>query len=291
MRQIVAIAAILLGAGPAWAGPKELAAKELAQLFVKKGSKEVIEHGAEAFARRIESMAVRHGDEVFHALKAVGPKGLPLIEKAGANGGKAAKVLARHGEKGAVWIVERPQAMNLVAKHGESAAAALVKHPGIAEPLIEKAGAPAVSALSAVGPRSARRLAMMAEGEAAQVATHPKVLDVIARWGEPAAEFVWKHKGALAVGTVLTAFFMEPEKFIDGTKHLTEIVATNAVRPLAETPGKVLTSIAEKTTPEIARNTNWSAVIPFGIGTLTALTGWFIWLNRRPRAAKGGNAS
>lgn len=282
MRNLLVIALALMAPGPVVADVKSKLAQEAAGFLFKKGSKEVIEHGVAAFARKVESVALKHGDDVFHAVKAIGPKALPMIEKAGVDGAKAAKVMAKYGEKGLVHVVERPSAMKLVASHGDDVAAALVKHPGVAEPFIEKVGASAIPALTAVGPRSARRLAIMAEGEAAKVAADPKLLGVIARFGEPAAEFVWKHKKALAVGAVLAAFLAEPQKFINGTKDITAIVADSAIKPLAEAPGKVLSSFAEKTTPEIARHANWTLIIPLGMG-IVAGTAILLWAKRRSR--------
>ena len=46
------------------------------------GRQSVLE-GTEAFARKIEAAAARHGDEIFEAVRKVGPRALPLVEEAG----------------------------------------------------------------------------------------------------------------------------------------------------------------------------------------------------------------
>jgi hypothetical protein len=271
---------LLLDVGPARAGPTSKVAQEVAEYLFRKGSKEVIEHGVEAFARKIEAFAVKHGEDVFLAVKALGAKALPLIEQAGAHGTQAAKILAKHGEHGAVWVVSRPRAMNLVVKHGEGVASALVKHPGIAETLIEKTGSHAIAAFTAVGPQAGRRLAILAEGEAAHVATNPKVLEVVARYGEAGMAFIWKHKGALAVTATLAVFLADPEPFIKGAKDITQIAAENAIKPLAEATGRAAESAVEKVAPEVGKNTNWTVVILASLGGLAVVIMLRIWLRR-----------
>lgn len=261
----------------ALAGPTSKAAQEVAELLFKKGSKEVVEHGVQAFARKVETVALKHGDDVFHAVKAVGPKALPLIETHGA---RAAKILGKHGEHG-VWIVSRPRALNLVAKHGEDAVGVLVKHPGVAEELVERVGHSAIHAFSAIGPQSGRRLAMLAEGEASHLATNPKLLDVVARFGDTGMSFVWKHKAALAVSAVLASFLLDPEPYISGAKELSTVVAETTLKPLAEVPGKAIESVAHDAMPQVARKTNWSVVIPFGITALCGLIAWLVLHKRR----------
>ena len=81
---------------------------------------------------------------------------------------------------------------------------------------------------------------MMAEGgEIAALGRTPEVMGVIARYGDPAMEFIWRHKGALAVSTALTAFLANPQPFIDGTTQVTGTVAENAVRPAVVAAGNV----------------------------------------------------
>ena len=52
-------------------------------------------------------------------------------------------------------------------------------------------------------------------------------------------DFVWRHKGALAVGTILAAFPADPGPFLAGTRDLGAIAAEAVVRPAAEASGRV----------------------------------------------------
>ena len=47
-------------------------------------------------------------------------------------------------------------------------------------------------------------------------------------------DFVWRHKGALAVSTVLGAFLAEPEAFLGGGRELVGGAAREATQPLAD---------------------------------------------------------
>jgi hypothetical protein len=283
---LLASVLLLAATTQVWAGPASRATVELAEYAIQRFGRQAVREGAEAFAVKIESAAAKHGDEVFMAVRKVGPRALPLVEEAGAQGKQAARVLAQHGEAGAVNVVSRPVAMRLVARHGEEAAAVLVKHAGIAEPVIEGFGAPAMRALAATGPQAGRRVAMlMADGDLAKIGRTPEVLEVIAKFGDRAAAFVWSNKGALAVGATLTAFLARPEAFISGAEKLAGTVAENAIRPLAEVPGKVVDKTAEKVADGVAKGTNWTVVILAilgGVGLLLAVK--LGWIRQRPPA-------
>ena len=207
----------------------------------------------ETFARKIETYAARHGDDFIKAVRQVGPRTFHLVEEAGVHGNKAVKVLARHGEHGAVWVVSRPKGMQLFVKHGDEAAAMLVKHKAIAEPVIEKLGKPAVKALQAANIQSGRRLAMMLEGgELAKIGRSHELLEVVAKYGDRAMSFVWEHKAALATTVGLTAFLANPEAFINGARDITQIVGENVVKPVVQAPGLVAV--------EVAKGTNWTVI-------------------------------
>lgn len=276
-----------LAAPPAGADAKSKAVQEAAEYVLKKFGKEAAGTGAEVLARRIGTLAARHGDEAVTAVRKVGPRAFQLVEKAGPHSDQALKAMARHGEAGAVWVASRPRALSLAAKHGDEAAAALVKHAGIAEGLVDKAGAPAVRAFQSVGPQGGRRLAMLAEsGELAKAGRAEQLLEVIGKYGDPAADFVWRHKGALAVTAVAAAFVADPEPFLNGTKDLAQVVGENAVRPLAEAPAALVT--------EVAWGTNWSLVFLAGLVLAGLLLGGKLWLRhyhvppREPPTARGG---
>jgi hypothetical protein len=252
------IMCLMLRSAPVRADAKSQAAKETAEYVLRRFGRQVVREGTEALARRIEMAAARHGNEVFEAVRKVGPRALPLVEEAGAHSRQAARIMAQHGEHGATWVVARPQAMKLVLQHGEGAAGVLVKHAGgIAEPVVERYGAKAVRALEATAPQGGRRLAMMmADGELAKIGRTEELLEVIGKYGDPAMNWVWRNKGSLAVGTTLAAFLASPDTFLNAAQGMTRTVAENAVKPLAEVPGAVVKEGAG----EVARHTNWTLV-------------------------------
>jgi hypothetical protein len=265
---------LLAAAAPALGDAKSKAAAHAAEYVLQKFGAKAAAGGVSALARKIEVSAARHGPDVLLAVRKVGPRALPLVEKAGAHGTKAASVLARHGEGGALHVVSRPTAMGLVVRHGEGAAAAMVKHAGLAEPVIAKFGAPAVRAMGNAGPQAGRRLAMMAgDGTLAKLGRTEQVLEVVAKYGDRATAFLWKNKGALAVGTAMTAFLMQPEPFIDGTRDIAKVAAENVIRPLAEVPGMAVGGSVS--------GTNWTVVVLAGLAAAGA-----VWAARRARSAR-----
>ena len=282
---LLTLAALALTASPAAADSKSKMAQEAAEFVLRKFGRAAAKDGAQALARRIERAALAHGDEVFRAVRKVGPSGLHLIEEAGAHAQPVARVLARHGEHGAVYIVHRPKALQLVLRHGEEAAAVLVKSRGVAQPAVESLGKPAIRAFGAIGtPQNARRLAMMAAegGELARIGRTTELLAVIETYGDKAMQFIWKHKGALTVSAALAAFLHTPQTFIDGAKDLTQIAAENAVKPIVAPLAEVPAIMAKEGTAEVARHTHWTVVFASGIAALTLLIAaqWKPW--RRP---------
>jgi hypothetical protein len=263
---LAAVAGLPLTTPNAFAQAKAKLAQETAEVVLRKFGKEAARDGASALARRIERAALAHGDDVLKAVRLAGPRGLHLIEEAGAQSNQVARLLATHGEKGAVYVASRPQAMQLVLRHGEEAATALVKSRGVALPAVESLGRPAIGAFKALGsPQNARRLAMMAAdgGELARIGRTPELLAVIEKYGDKAMQFIWEHKGALAVTATLTAFLAEPEPFVNGAKDITKAVVT----PIAEVPAIA----AKEGAAEVARNTNWTAIFLAVIAALTLL--------------------
>jgi hypothetical protein len=220
------------------------AAQETAEFVLKKFGKKVLTEGTQSFAEKISASALRHGDDVLSAVRRVGPSALSLADDAGEQAPKILKLLSKHGDDAAVWVARRPAAMKLMSQYGDDAAEVLIKHKGLAEPVLEKLGAPAVNALGAIGPRGGRRLAMMAEGgELAALGKTPELMQVITRQGDAAMDFIWRNKGPLAVGTTLTAFLANPESFIDGTNQLASTIGESAVKPLVQETGRAISGL------------------------------------------------
>jgi hypothetical protein len=211
---------------------KSKAAREAADYILKKFGSEALHDGAEGIARKLESLAAKHGDEVFNAAKAAGPRGIRVIEELGDEPMPAVRLLSRYGED-AIELVRQPKALHLATEFGDEAAEALIRHPGAAESVIEAFGKPAASALKGLDGQNARRLAMMVDdGSLAKIPQHQDLLAIIGRYGDRAMEFVWKHRGVFVAGTVASAFWKNPKPFIDGGEDLVKTAIDELGKPI-----------------------------------------------------------
>jgi hypothetical protein len=227
----VAVSVWAMIATQARADVRSRAATEAAEYLIARfGSK--AGRSVSVLAKRIESLAARYGDEAIMAVRKGGPEAVGLVEAAGANGAKALRVLAVHGEEGAARVLARPAAMKQFLHFGDEAAMVLVKHPGVAESLVERGGAQAVKALGAVNPRNGRRLAMLLEEDIAKTGRHAELLGVVSKHGDGAADFIWRNKEVLAGGAALTAFLANPEPFLNGTRDIAEVATDGVVKPV-----------------------------------------------------------
>jgi hypothetical protein len=119
------------------------------------------------------------------------------------------------------------------ARHVDDAARAVAPHLKVGMTLVPLARSSS-RAMAALSPRSARRMAILAEdGTLARSGRWGELLAVIERHGDRAMDFVWRHKGALAVATILAAFLAEPEVFLGGGRELIGGAAQEATQPIA----------------------------------------------------------
>jgi hypothetical protein len=226
--------------GPAWGGPKTKLAREAAEYVVRKFGKEAAKEGVETLSYKIETLAVRHGEEVFEAVKKVGPRTFRLVEEARDHGGPVVKLMARHGDD-AVWVVCQEKRLALFVRFGDTAADAMIKHGELAEPVLEAFAKPAASALNAVSSRSARRIAMMHDaGELSGTGRGPELLQLIGKYGDRAADFIWNNRQALQNSVALATFLSTPESHLDGTEPVAEVGAHYFDQPLTDTPAAVV---------------------------------------------------
>jgi len=211
------------------------ALREITEALVRRAPAGMTREMAEALADDLLKIAARHGDDlVAAACKKVPPQVLVrLMREAGTEGEQAIlKILARYGDN-AVWIVQRPRALAIFMKFGDEAGEALVKHGAIAEPLIENYGTPAAKAIRRLNGQNARRLAILHEEGVLQKMPHrEEVMDVIARYGDRAADWVWRNKGAILVTSVAAGFVANPEGFLTGTSQLVEAVTEPVSRAI-----------------------------------------------------------
>lgn len=222
------------------------AARELAELAIKKFGGEAAQEGSERLAARLAEAAARHGDEALDAVRAVGPRALTLADDAGEHAPHVLKLLTRYGDEASA-VASDPAALELISRFGDDAAEIMIRHKGIAKPLMEEFGGAAAGALGNLGPQGARRLAMFADsGALAATGKSEEMLAVIQRFGDRAMDFIWKNKAGLAVAAGLAAFLADPEPFLDGTATLgskamdggADIIgslAEHAVKPLVVT--------------------------------------------------------
>ncbi len=250
---------------------KAALAREAAEYVMRQFGKEAADVGVDTLARKIELLAVEHGDDAFLAVRQIGPRALRIVEEAGEHGLESVKLMAKFGDD-SLWVVASKNRLSIFSKFGDNAAESMIKHGEIAEPLLSKFGKPVAGALKAVDSQNARRLAMMAEkGELAQIGRTPELLEIVEKYGNRAMNFIWQNKGALTVSAALTAFLVNPEPFLDGVTDITKIAAENAVKPVADASG------------EVARNTNWTIVLVCSVVVLGLLATTRHWLRRRAK--------
>jgi hypothetical protein len=223
------------GAPAAEAAVTTTVVRETVEYITKKFSKEAAEEGTELLTKKLEQAAAKYGDDAIEAARKVGPAALKSIDEAGQYGAAAARAMSRHGDQAVAAVLRRPQALEMAARYGDDAVDVMVKHKGIAEGLIRESGESAVKALKSVGDDGAVQLANMAGNQATRaIVQDPKVLGVVARYGDRAMNFIWRNKGGLAVGAGLAAFLADPEPFINGTRDLASVVGENIVRPVVD---------------------------------------------------------
>lgn len=239
---------------------KGAAAREAAEFVLKKFGKEAAGETVETMTHKVAQVSTRYGDDGITAIRKVGPRAFDVIADAGDHSAGVVKLMAKHGDE-AVWVVAKTKGMAIFVKYGDEGAEAVMKHKGIATPFIERTGESGVKALNAVGPSQGRHLVNLVEdGVIVPGQKSADLLDVVGRYGDKAADFIWRNKGALVVGSALTAFLSNPEPFIDGAMSL----PNNAVE-------------------QIAPQVNWTLVIIAGIIVL----GVYLWVSGRTKRRPG----
>lgn len=112
-------------------------------------------------------------------------------------------------------------------------------------------------ALTKIDGQNGRRLAMLAdEGVLTKVPQRDAVLDTIGKYGDKAADGVWRNKGVVTVATVAAAFVANPEPFINGAVEVVDISEEKVIRPVAEAAAKSL---------------DWNLIVGIPLAPLAAL--------------------
>ncbi len=245
----------LFGAGNAHGQVPTKVARETVEMLVRKFGKEVVEEGPEILARQIDTVVARLGDDGLAAIQKVGPRAIRWLDEAGEAAPQVARWVSKHGDE-AAWVVANPSRLAVAKRLGDDAVEAMIKLGEPAETILSVGGAAAGQAAVKLAPRQGRQLAMLASDAAdSALVKNEALMATVGKYGDRAMDFVWKNKGALAVGTTLAVFLADPEPFLDGTRSLAEIAASTAVAPIAR---------------GIATGTNWTLIglAVLGIGTL-----------------------
>ena len=138
--------------------------------------------------------------------------------------GKAAREVAERLGRGL-----RGAAARRAARHIDDVVRVAARHTLAATPVRALS-----RAMPRLTPRNARRLTMLAEdGTLARTGRWSELLAVIERHGDRAMDFVWRHKGALAVTAVLGTFLADPEAYLGGGRELIGGAAQEATQPIA----------------------------------------------------------
>ena len=117
--------------------------------------------------------------------------------------------------------------------------------------------------MAALAPRNARRLAILAEdGALARSGRWGELVAVIERHGDRALDFVWRHKGALAVATVLGTFLADPEAFLGGGRELIGGAAREATQPLADVADAAASRWMNIARSVVVVGLAWLALVP-----------------------------
>ncbi len=246
--------------------------RETAEFVMKKGGKEVAGETVETLAKKMATLAARHGDDVVvTAFKRVGPRAAKLASEAGEHSATALNLLSRYGDDG-IRLASRPKALQLATKFGDDVAEPLLKHGDVGERLVEQFGKDGVQALSRLSEQNGRRLAMLVKENGDKVT--PGLVQVFARHGnaDQVAEWVWRNKGSLFVGGGLVSFVANPDLYVNAATAVVNTTLEQAVHPLAEIPKAVAV--------EAAAHTSW---MPLVILMLLVLAGGGWYLTRKGR--------
>ncbi|MCA9183618.1 MAG: hypothetical protein KDA51_19285, partial [Planctomycetales bacterium] len=87
--------------------------------------------------------------------------------------------------------------------------------------VMERLGIEGARAMKKLSPAARDKLATMS-GALAKSPHRTAWLDAIAKHGDSATNWLWKHKGGVAVGTVATAILVKPDKFLEMTGSVAE---------------------------------------------------------------------
>ena len=245
----VVVSCVVETTPPVEAGISSAAIRKLSEAVFRRAGRRAGTAEVAGMAGKIKSLVTRHGDEAVSAIRRVGPEAVEIAARSGNHGKDVVKLMARHGDE-SIWIISHPDRLALFVQYGDDAAQAMVRHRHIASKLVREFGGTGAQAIKGLGSRNARRLSMMQKsGDLQRLGRTAEILEVVGRYGDRAAAFVWRNKGALSVAAVLTAFLKNPEVFI------------NAGTDLAKRPIEKVADRTGEAAATAAATINWTFVV------------------------------
>ena len=238
------IAVVVLPLSQVAANPPAIAIREVVEYLMKKSSG-LAAKGAQAVTSQVTEVVTKYGPDALPFLRKAGPDGLQILDNAGANAPDVIKLVLKRGNE-AVRVISKPRNMAIFITHGDNAVEALAKHPGLAEDLIERFGSSGATAMTKVSRVNAQHLAILAKKDPVMASGQAdQLLQIVGKYGDNAAEFIWKNKVVLASSAVLAAFLADPEPYLNGAKDLAS-AGVKAATPVVASWGN---SIAQSTLP------------------------------------------
>lgn len=234
----------LLPVASAVANPPAIVIREVAEYLMKRSSR-LAAKGAQAVTSQVTDAVTKYGPDALPFLRKAGPDGLQILDNAGANAPDVIKLVLKRGDN-VVHVISKPRNLTIFVKHGDNAIDALAKHPGLAEDMIERFGSSGATAMTKVSRANAQHLAILAKKDPVMATGQAdQLLKIVGKYGDNAAEFIWKNKVVLASSAVLAAFLADPEPYLNGAKELAS-AGVKAATPVVASWGS---SIAQSTLP------------------------------------------
>lgn len=137
------------------------------------------------------------------------------------------------------------QAAGAAIRNSDLAVMAISKHgAAIATPILSRFGDDGAKAIAKLSSTNARRMAMLTD-ELGAAGRGKDFMRVLAERGDVAAEWIWKNKATIAVGTTAAAFLTNPDAFLQAAQGVVsssvETAGKHIVEPIIEESAKVVT--------------------------------------------------
>jgi hypothetical protein len=211
-----------------------------------------------AVALHVTPAHAQFGKLLKEGLEAVGKKAFSGSSKAAQESAetllkKGATTAARKvGREAAESVAKQTakQATGIAVRNSDAAAKVITKHgAAIAAPLLSRFGDDGAKALSKLSTTNARRMAMLTE-ELGAGGRGADFMRVLAERGDVAAEWIWKNKGTIAVGTTAVAFLTNPDAFLQAGEGLVtksvETAGKHVAEPLIKETAKTVAPVVGK---------------------------------------------